>query len=314
MQSAPTLSGGLVADEDVWDHIDFFLKPESLWSVLSCSLAFCSRIFSGSATGLLFGCFFQEVEIIFLYKWCFRKSLPFPLVYTIASLTMCVCVVRSVVSDSKSDPVNWSSLDSSVHGILQARTLEWVAVPFSRDLPNPETKPTSPASAGRFFTTVPPGEPFSNYTWNFNDRKSFKIFFLGIFCDVGQWLPASHMISRVNSWCLYNHSVPRQPCCFSFSVQFSVNYMSYSTLHYKIGFVWDDFAWLEADKCSEHILYRLDWTLMFSKLGVLNAFSTLGIFKLQNLRKICINTENWIHLLSFSFHILIFFFFFFFCL
>ena len=26
---------------------------------------------------------------------------------------------------------------SSVHGILQARILEWVAVPFSRDLPNP---------------------------------------------------------------------------------------------------------------------------------------------------------------------------------
>ena len=26
---------------------------------------------------------------------------------------------------------------SSVHGILQARTLEWVAIPFSRDLPDP---------------------------------------------------------------------------------------------------------------------------------------------------------------------------------
>ena len=143
-------------------------------------------------------------------------------------------------------------------------------------------------------------------------EKALRFFSrLGIFCDVGQWLPASHMISRINSWRLCKHSVPRQPFCFSFSVQFSLNYMRYSTLHYKIGFVWDDFAWLEANKCSEHISYRLDWTLMFSKLGVLNAFSTLGIFKLQNLRKICINTENfWIHLLSFSFHILIFFFFF----
>ena len=66
----------------------------------------------------------------------------------------------------------------------------------------------------------------------------------------------------------------------------------------------------QANKCSEHILYRLDWTLMFSKLGTLNAFSTLGIFKLQNSRKIYINTENfWIHLLSFSFCILTFFFF-----
>ena len=30
------------------------------------------------------------------------------------------------------DPVDWSLPDSSVHGILQARILEWVAVPFSR--------------------------------------------------------------------------------------------------------------------------------------------------------------------------------------
>ena len=26
---------------------------------------------------------------------------------------------------------------SSIHGILQARILEWVAIAFSRDLPNP---------------------------------------------------------------------------------------------------------------------------------------------------------------------------------
>ena len=30
------------------------------------------------------------------------------------------------------DPMNYSSPGSSVHGILQARTLEWVAIPFSR--------------------------------------------------------------------------------------------------------------------------------------------------------------------------------------
>ena len=33
----------------------------------------------------------------------------------------------------------------SVHGALQARILEWVAMPFSRDLPDPETEPGSPA-------------------------------------------------------------------------------------------------------------------------------------------------------------------------
>ena len=42
-------------------------------------------------------------------------------------------------------------------GILQARILEWVAFPFSRDLPNPGIKPRDQIQvsciAGRFFTT-----------------------------------------------------------------------------------------------------------------------------------------------------------------
>jgi len=44
---------------------------------------------------------------------------------------------------------------SSVYAILQARILEWVAMPSSRDLPHPGIKPASqsPALAGRFFTT-----------------------------------------------------------------------------------------------------------------------------------------------------------------
>ena len=33
----------------------------------------------------------------------------------------------------------------AVHGILQARILEWVAFPFSRGFPNPGIKPRSPA-------------------------------------------------------------------------------------------------------------------------------------------------------------------------
>ena len=33
----------------------------------------------------------------------------------------------------------------SVHGILQARILEWFAISFSRDLPHPGIKPGSPA-------------------------------------------------------------------------------------------------------------------------------------------------------------------------
>ena len=51
---------------------------------------------------------------------------------------------------------------SSVHGILQARVLEWVAMPSSRRSSWARDKPTSlkpPALAGRFFTFVSPGKP-----------------------------------------------------------------------------------------------------------------------------------------------------------
>ena len=41
----------------------------------------------------------------------------------------------------------------TVHGILQARILEWVAFPFSRDLPNSGTEPRSPALQADFFTS-----------------------------------------------------------------------------------------------------------------------------------------------------------------
>ena len=54
------------------------------------------------------------------------------------------------------DPMDCSLPGSSVHGILQARILEWVAMPSSGNLPNLGIKPTSltsPALAGRFFTS-----------------------------------------------------------------------------------------------------------------------------------------------------------------
>ena len=47
------------------------------------------------------------------------------------------------------DSINRSLSSSSVHDILQARIVKWVAMPSSRDLPNPGIKPMSPASASQ---------------------------------------------------------------------------------------------------------------------------------------------------------------------
>ena len=48
---------------------------------------------------------------------------------------------------------------SSVHGISQARILEWVAIPFSRGSSQPRIEPASPVQAGGFSTPVPFGKP-----------------------------------------------------------------------------------------------------------------------------------------------------------
>ena len=46
---------------------------------------------------------------------------------------------------------------SSVHGILQARILEWVAFPFPGDLPDPGIKPRPPALQADSLPSESPG-------------------------------------------------------------------------------------------------------------------------------------------------------------
>ena len=57
------------------------------------------------------------------------------------------------------DPMDCSPPGSSVHGVLQTTRLEWVAISYSRGSSHPGITPTSPALAGSFFTTEPPGTP-----------------------------------------------------------------------------------------------------------------------------------------------------------
>ena len=56
------------------------------------------------------------------------------------------------------DPMGYcSSPGSSVHGILQAGILEWVAIPFSRASSQPSDQTQVSYVAGKFFTTEPQG-------------------------------------------------------------------------------------------------------------------------------------------------------------
>ena len=58
-----------------------------------------------------------------------------------------------VVSDSlRPHGLEPSPPGSSVYRILQARILEWVAIPSPVDLPEIGIEPRSPCIAGKFFT------------------------------------------------------------------------------------------------------------------------------------------------------------------
>ena len=58
--------------------------------------------------------------------------------------------------------MDYSLPGSSVHEIFQARILEWVAISFSRDLPDPGTEFASPELASSFFTAEAPGKPMKD--------------------------------------------------------------------------------------------------------------------------------------------------------
>ena len=50
------------------------------------------------------------------------------------------------------NPMDCSPPGSSVHGILQAKTLEWVLIPVSRESSPPKDRTPVSCTAGRFFT------------------------------------------------------------------------------------------------------------------------------------------------------------------
>ena len=80
------------------------------------------------------------------------------------------CAKWVKVKAAQSRPTLCDPVDFTVHGILQARILEWVAFPFSRgssqpgDLPNPGIKPRSPTLQEDSLPAEPQGKWLSKNT------------------------------------------------------------------------------------------------------------------------------------------------------
>ena len=65
-----------------------------------------------------------------------------------------------------------SLLGSSVHGISQAKILEWVAISFSGALPDSGIKPMAPALQADSLPLSCQGSPSYNFNYHFKGQNS----------------------------------------------------------------------------------------------------------------------------------------------
>ena len=76
-------------------------------------------------------------------------------IFSLSLYLMTLMVLRwpwSEVKVAQLCPTLCDPMDYTVHGILQARILEWVAVPFFRGSSQPRNRTQVSCTAGRFFT------------------------------------------------------------------------------------------------------------------------------------------------------------------
>ena len=84
--------------------------------------------------------------------WYFHHSLCRFITLIGSSRAIIFSVLASQSYLTLCDPMDCSPPGTSVHGALQARTLEWVAIPFSRESSQPRDQTWVSCIAGGFFT------------------------------------------------------------------------------------------------------------------------------------------------------------------
>ena len=98
-----------------------------------------------------------------------------------------LCSSVTKLSSTHCDPVDCSLPGSSVHGISQARILEWIAISSSKGSSQTWTEPASPVMAtlaGGFFTIEPLGKSGQTYysiIWNFQTEIEIHFWEVCIF-------------------------------------------------------------------------------------------------------------------------------------
>ena len=87
--------------------------------------------------------------------WSFKKKILIPMLNYHDPISTCSpeLNVQMKVNVTQWSPTLCDPMDYTVHGILQARILEWVAFPFSRRSSQPRDRTQISPIAGRFFTS-----------------------------------------------------------------------------------------------------------------------------------------------------------------
>ena len=86
---------------------------------------------------------------------------------------VCVCVLVTQLCPTLCDPMNCSPPGFSVHGILQARILEWIAIPFSRGSSRARDRTLVSCTAAIFFTVWDTGKSHYNLITSFKTPSSY---------------------------------------------------------------------------------------------------------------------------------------------
>ena len=95
------------------------------------------------------------------------------------------------------NPMDCSPLDSSVCGIVQARILEWVDIPFSRGSSQTRDRTLISCTAGIFFTVWAPGEPQALNSQRSPFLTCFTFIQPKFFAYTKLWVPRLLVMPRV---------------------------------------------------------------------------------------------------------------------
>ena len=105
---------------------------------------------------------------MYMHGW-----VPLPFTQSYYNVFYWLCVLDAQMYLTLCDSIDCTPLGSSVHGILQARIFQWVAIPFSRGSSWPRGWTWVSCIAGRFFTSRNTRE--TCYTPIQNKRKIKKL-------------------------------------------------------------------------------------------------------------------------------------------